>query len=516
MRVSVDVRGLMRQAAQHYADREALVAGETRLTFAEAWRRGCRMANALLDLGLKPGDRIGVLDENSLGAADCVLGATIANVARVSLYARNSREAHAHMLGHTGCRILLVDEHLADSVGGIVDDVPSLERVVVRDVGYEDWLAGFSDVDPDVPVRSEDLYAIRHTGGTSGWPKGVPFTHRSWIDMSTQVYFHMPPVRAGDRYLHVAPISHGSGFHFLPIWASGGSNVMGRGFDPEAVLQTIERERIGYIFLVPTMLAAVVNLAGIDQYDLSSLKAVVIAGAPTSDDTLLRAHQVFGDTLFHGYGQTEVNYVTMMTADEWFSVVPGSNPLRSVGRALPMAQIEVIDDDGKRVPIGEIGEIALKTPSQLTEFWEAPEVTAERIVDSWVRTNDVGFVDANGYLYITDRKDDMIISGGFNIWPRELERVIESLPGILEVTVFGVPDERWGESPLAVCRLEPGTQLIAEDVIEACRAELGSYKKPSAVTLFYDPLPRTSVGKIDRKALREPYWAGHDRRVAGN
>jgi acyl-CoA synthetase (AMP-forming)/AMP-acid ligase II len=264
------------------------------------------------------------------------------------------------------------------------------------------------------------------------------------------------------------------------------------------------------------MLAAVVNRPGIERHDLSSLKAVVIAGAPTSDDTLLRAHEVFGDTLFHGYGQTEVNYVTMMTASEWFSTVPGSNPLRSVGRALPMAQIEIIDDDGKPLPTGEIGEIALKTPSQLTEFWDAPEATAERIVDSWVRTNDVGYIDANGYLYITDRKDDMIISGGFNIWPRELERVIEHLPGVVEVSVVGVPHDRWGESPLAVCRLEVGAHLTAEDVIEACRAELGSYKKPATVTFLHEPLPRTAVGKIDRKALREPYWAGHDRRVAGN
>jgi acyl-CoA synthetase (AMP-forming)/AMP-acid ligase II len=291
---------------------------------------------------------------------------------------------------------------------------------------------------------------------------------------------------------------------------------MMRGFDPEAVVQTLERERIAYVFFVPTMLAAIVNLPGIENYDLSSLRAVVIAGAPTSEATLLRAHEVFGDALFHGYGQTEVNYVTMMTASEWFSSVPGSNPLRSVGRALPMAQIEIIDDVGTPLPVGQVGEIALKTTSQLAEFWEAPEVTAERIVDGWVRTNDVGYIDANGYLYITDRKDDMIISGGFNIWPRELERVIERLPGVLEVTVFGVPHERWGESPLAVCRVGSAATVTAEQVIEACRSELGSYKKPSDVVFHADPLPRTPVGKIDRKALREPFWAGHDRRVAGN
>jgi acyl-CoA synthetase (AMP-forming)/AMP-acid ligase II len=507
----------MRQATQRYPDREAVVDGENRVTFAQAWRRGCRMANALLDLGLKPGDRIGVLDENSLAAADGLLGATIANIARVSLYARNSRDAHSHMLSHTGCRVLLVDEQLADSVRGLVEEVPCLEQIVVRGADYEDWLASFSDDEPHGSAcRPDDLYAIRHTGGTSGWAKGVPFTHRSWIDAATQVYFQLPPVRVGDRYLHLAPISHGSGYHFLPIWASGGSNVMMRGFDPAEVVATIERERIAYLFMVPTMLAAIVNLPDIAEHDLSSLRALIIAGAPTSDATVRRAHEVFGEALFHGYGQTEVNYVTMMTASEWFSTVPGSNPLRSVGRALPMTQIDIIDDEGNSLPAGETGEIALKTPSQLTEFWDAPEVTAERIVDGWVRTNDVGYIDANGYLYVTDRKDDMIISGGFNIWPRELERVIEQVPGVSEVSVFGVPHERWGESPLAVCRLDGGAQLTAEDLIEACRAELGSYKKPSVVVFVDQPLPRTPVGKIDRKALREPYWAGHSRRVAGN
>jgi acyl-CoA synthetase (AMP-forming)/AMP-acid ligase II len=514
--MSVNVPGLMRQAARRYPDREAVVDGENRLTFAEAWGRGCRMANALLDLGLRPGDRIGVLDENSVAAADGVLGATIANIARVSLYARNSRDSHAHMLGHTGCRAVLVDEELADSVAGLTDEVPSLERIIVRDANYEKWLAAAADSEPGVPVKPDDLYAIRHTGGTSGWAKGVPYTHRMWINAAMQAYFHLPPVRTGDSYLHVAPISHGSGYHFLPIWASGGSNVMMRGFDPAAVVETIERERIGYLFVVPTMLAAIVNLPDIGDRDLTSLRALIIAGAPTSDGTLLKAREVFGDALFHGYGQTEVNYVTMMPASEWFSTIPGSNPLRSVGRALPMTQIEIIDDEGTPLPAGEIGEIALKTPSQLTEFWEAPEATAERIVDSWVRTNDVGYIDANGYLYVTDRKDDMIISGGFNIWPRELERVIEQIPGIAEVAVFGVPHERWGESPLAVCQVEAGAGLTAADVIGACRAELGSYKKPAVVEFTEQPLPRTPFGKIDRKALREPYWAGHDRRIAGN
>jgi acyl-CoA synthetase (AMP-forming)/AMP-acid ligase II len=225
---------------------------------------------------------------------------------------------------------------------------------------------------------------------------------------------------------------------------------------------------------------------------------------------------VFGDALFQGYGQTEVCFVTMMPSAEWFGSIPGSVPLRSAGRAMPLASIDIVGDDGGSLGVGETGEIALRSIAQLGEFWNAPETTAARIVDGWVRTNDVGHLDANGFLYVTDRKDDMIISGGFNIWPRELEQIIERLPGVSEVTVFGVPDDRWGETPLAVCRLEPGSDLTADTIITACSSALGSYKKPGHVQVTTEPLPRTPVGKVDRKRLREQHWAHLDRRVAGN
>ena len=365
-------------------------------------------------------------------------------------------------------------------------------------------------------IGPEDVYVIRHTGGTSGRPKGVPYTHRSWIDASTLVFFNLPPVVLGDRCLHVAPVSHGSGYMFLPVWASGGVNVMVDGFDPDEVLATVERERISYMFLVPTMLAGLLDRAESGDRDLSTLKALMIGGAPISDATATRAYAVFGDALFQGYGQTEVCFVTMMPSAEWFASVPGSTPLRSAGRALPLVSIEVVDDDGRPLPVGETGEIALRSIAQMTGFWNAPEATAERVVDGWVRTNDVGHLDANGFLYVTDRKDDMIISGGFNVWPRELEQVIEQVPGVLEVTVFGVPHTRWGETPLAVCHVHPEHPLTEAQVIEACAEVLGSYKKPTSVQFTPEPLPRTAVGKVDRKRLRNEHWAHLDRRVAGN
>lgn len=512
----MDVRALLRQAARLYSDREAVVDGQVRVTFGQAWERGCKLANGFLALGLSPGDRLGVLDQNSLKSVDAYLGSAIANIARVPLYPRNGRESHRYMLEHTGCRALIVDEDLLDDVRGLETDLPELRHIIVRDRNYEPWLQTQSAHDPDPPISPNDLYAIRHTGGTSGKPKGVPFSHRSWIDAATLVFYNLPPVLLGDKCLHVAPISHGSGYFFLPIWASGGSNVMLNRFDADTTYEIIESESIAYLFVVPTILANLVEAARTSRPPVSSLKAVMVGGAPTSDATALGAFNIFGQVLFQGYGQTEVSFVTMMPAAEWFGSMFGSNPLRSAGRPLPLAEVSIIDDDGHRLMPGTTGEIALRSIAQLDEFWQSPETTAARIVDGWVRTNDVGHLDDNGYLYITDRKDDMIISGGFNIWPRELEQVIETLPGIVEVAVFGVPDERWGETPVAICSLSPGSQVSTHEIIGVCRDALGSYKKPTQVHFATDPLPKTAVGKIDRKKLRESYWKDQERRVAGN
>jgi acyl-CoA synthetase (AMP-forming)/AMP-acid ligase II len=512
----MEVRELLRHAAHRYADRLAVVDEGRETTFAEAWSRGCQLANALRELGLNPGDRIGVLDGNSLASVDGYLGAAIANLPRVPLYPRNSRDSHRYMLEHTGCRALIVDADLAESTAGLQDELPLLEKIIVRDAEYEPWLAKRSDRDPDVSVSEDDVFAIRHTGGTSGKPKGVPYTHRTWIAASTLVFFNFPPVVLGDRCLHVAPISHGSGYMFLPMWAGGGVNMMLPSFDVERVLETIERDHVTFMFLVGTMLANLMESPTIEHRSLGRMKALMLGGAPISDTTALHAHDVFGDALFQGYGQTEVCFATMMPASEWFGSFPGSQPLRSAGRAMPLAAIDIIDESGRSLDTGETGEIALRSIAQLSEFWDDPEVTRARIVNGWVRTNDIGHMDVNGFVYVTDRKDDMIISGGFNIWPRELEQVVEQLPGILEVTVFGVPDERWGETPLVMCRLEDGAPLTAEDIVESCANALGSYKKPSRVEFTREPLPKTPVGKVNRKQLREAYWSHLERRVAGN
>jgi acyl-CoA synthetase (AMP-forming)/AMP-acid ligase II len=514
----MDVRGLMRQSARFNARRTAVVHRDRRLTYAEAWERACRLANGLLDLGLGPGDRVGVLEDNSIEAQDIFAGAAIAGLVRVPLYARNAPESHHHMLAHTGCRLLVVSQDHAAEVDGVTDAVDGLQ-VLVRDDGYEAWLARQPATDPDVAIDPDDWFIIRHTGGTTGKAKGVAYSHRSWLAAGRDWFYNFPPMQAGDPCLHVGPISHGSGYLYTPTWLSGGVNVLLDRFDPGETLDVMEGEGIAYMFAVPAMLNSLARHPSAAGRDWSRLKVIQIGGAPIADDTALLARQVFGPVLYQGYGQTEAVPVSMMGPDEWFSEVEGSNPLRSAGRALPFAYLQIrdVDDPSTELPLDEEGEIAIRCDGQMTGFWDDPEASAERVTaDGFVLTGDIGRIDRNGYLYVLDRKDDMIISGGFNIWPAELENVILDHPAVVEAAVVAAPDPRWGETPVALCVVEDPSAVDPEEIIELCRTRLGSYKKPSRVELRSEPLPKSPVGKLQRKALRERFWAGHDRRVGGS
>ncbi len=512
----MNVTSLMRRAAEVHANRIAIVHDNDRITFAAAWERGCRFANGLISMGLRPGDCVAALEENSTQAADFFLGCAIANIVRVPLYPRNSREAHIGMLRNTDCRALFASADHAADVAGLEREVPTLEHVVVREDGYERWLASQSATDPMVPIKSDDLYIIRHTGGTTGRSRGVASTHRQWIDTGRDWFYPFPPVEPGDACLHVGPISHGSGYFFMPTWLGGGTNVMVGKFEPKETLEIMERERVGYSFIVPPILNALCQHPSAVGRDWSALKCLFIAGAPISDATALKAREVFGEKgMYQGYGLSEVLLISCMGPRQWFGTVEGSNPLRSCGLVMPYAYVEIWDDDHKPLSFGEVGQIVARTDGQMSGYWRDPEGTRERIVQGRVLTGDVGMIDRNGYLYLLDRADDMIISGGYNIWPMELENAIADHPSVLEVAVFGIPDQRWGETPCAVVVPKAGAVISEHDIIQICSDQLGSYKKPGKVVVRHEPLPKSPVGKIRRKDLRVPYWAGHQRRIGG-
>lgn len=501
----IDVRDAMRRAAAWNRDRLAIVSDGRSLTFAEAWSRGLRLANALSSLGLQPQDRIAVLEDNSIEASDFFLAAAIGNFTRVPLYKRNAPEAHAHMIGHTDCRAVVVAEHYAHEVDHAKATLAGLKHVIVRDGGYEDWLASFPDTDPNPPVDLDDLYIIRHSGGTTGLPKGMGFTHRQWMNMTRDWSLRLPPIEIGDACVHVAPISHGSGYLFIPAWMAGAYNVLEPKFDAPRVLNLLA-EHGGYFFTVPTMISDMLGVKLDEKPDFSKLKALVIGGSPILPATTLAARDLFGPVLHQMYGETEATPAAWMTPKEWFADMPGSEPLRAAGRVEPFVRLEIRDENNVALPTGEIGTVTIQNDGQVTSIWNEPELTKQRLVDGWLITGDLGYLDENGYLYLVDRKDDMIISGGFNIWPAELEIVIATLPEVREVAVVRGPHARWGETPVAIVVLHDGASLQESDVINICGEKLGALKRPTAVHFRTEPLPRTPVGKVQRKVLREAFW----------
>ena len=512
----MNVRDILRRSAQLNRDRLAVIADERRLTFEEVWTRAVRLANGLTAVGVARGECVAILENNHLGAMDFYAGCAAGNLVRVPLYARNARQGHVAMLNNTSAKTLVVDGDLAHEVDGIDREVPSLERIIVRGDDYEDWLAAQPADDPDVPVADDDLIIIRHTGGTTGAPKAVKFTHRRWAATARDWFYALPTPTIGDTFMHVGPLSHASGYCLLPIFAAGGTNILVAGKTAAELVTILQEERVAYTFLPPSLLNMVCRVPGVAALDWSFARCYFTGAAPISDATIDLAREVFGDAPLHQmFGQTEAMPVAGMGPGEWFGDLSGSTPYRACGRILPWADVEIRDEDNRPLPIGEVGEIAVRCDGQFDGFYGAPEESAQRIVDGWVLMGDIGRIDENGYLYLVDRKNDMIVSGGFNLYPGEIENAIASHPGVIEVAVFGIPHEKWGETPMAVCTVDPDAGVTEEEVVDLVANTLGSYQKPTKVELRTDPLPKSAVGKLMRRALREPYWEGREQRVAG-
>lgn len=505
------------RAASYFADRPAVRMGFQELTYAQSWERGLRLAAALSDAGLRPQEHVATLEENRIGAVDAYLGAIAGNFVRVPLYPRNSVEAHAHMLRVTGSRVLIVDEELAsDGVMLLKGEVPSLHQIIVRGARYETWLAGHRPANPAADVNENDGHIVRFSGGTTGLPKGIPFSNRQWLIQLRDITYVLPPIQPGDVCLHVGTLSHGSGYLFMPTYMAGGVNHLVARFDPDEVIATMDEVGAAFAFLAPSQLAALVRSPEAKGRRFEKLKGLWIAGAPISPETALLSREVFGERVYQSFSQSEIGSLgVVMPPAEWFATYENSRPLEAAGRVAPWMEMEIRSEDNEVLPTGEVGEIALRADGQMIHYLGPRELTEEKVRDGWIMTGDVGYVDANGFLYIVDRKGAMIISGGYNIWPAELERVISDIPGIREVAVVPVPDERWGETPLAICVIAEGASVDEQTIIEACRMRLGSYKKPGKIQLQSDSLPLTAVGKIDRRSLKEPYWKGFSKRVLG-
>jgi acyl-CoA synthetase (AMP-forming)/AMP-acid ligase II len=522
----VIIAELVRRSCSEHGPKPAIIQGSVKRTYAQLWDRSVRLANLLRDLGIRPGDRVATLAPNSVTTLEEMTGLAVGGYVRTALHPMNTGSAHRYMLENAAARVLIVDPELSVRYA---DDIAAagLDHVIVHGDGpggYEQLLAASSAEDHLDPVGPDDVLHLAYSSGSSGRPKASVHTHGSWMHVTTDHATMLPRLTANDVYLAAAPLTHAASTVLYALLARGSRIVAMNPFDPATALELIEQERVTLTVMVPTMIQALVEHPDVARRDLGSLRALLYAGAPISVRTARTAQQVFGDVLFQTYGQSECLPGTCLTPEDHAAAArDGAEAadealLTSAGRPCLNTSIAIVDIDGRPVAPFERGEILLRTDGRMRHVHGDPETTAARITDDgFVRTRDIGYLDDRGYLFVVDRKDDMIVSGGFNIWPAEVEKALAAHPAVAEAAVVGVAHPRWGETPHAVVVLRSGATATAEELIAFCREQIGGMKKPTSLVLRTEPLPRNGVGKLQRRTVADEYWpaAADERRVHG-
>ncbi|RBM18781.1 AMP-dependent synthetase [Prauserella sp. PE36] len=515
----MDPARLLRRVSQDYRDRIAVKCEERTLTYAELGERASRLANALADRGLERGDRVALLGDNCLESLEQIVGTAIGGFVRCSLHAHDAPERHRYLIEHTGAKALIIQSGHYQRMAGQLEEITGLRHVIVlgdADVTpgasrYDDVLAAASPEQPDVRLGDDDPHVIRFSAGTTGLPKGIVISVRATMGMGNEFAMVLPSFDEEDRYLAAGPLTHAAGMFIYPLLAAGSTTIVMPGFDPGSFLELVERERVTTTLVVPTMIQMITDHPAAGTKDLSSLRAVMYGAAPISETTLVKALGLWGNIMYQLYGQSEVVPIAVLTPRHHRVDGPSDrNRLSSAGRPSPNACVRIEDENGDVLPPGQVGEIVAHAPCTMSGIWKDEAGTAARFTpDGGVRTKDMGYLSEDGFLYLADRKEDLIISGGFNIWPAELENALAAHPAVQEAAVVGVPHPKWGETPHAVVVVREGSEVTEQELIEWTRQRVGSYKKVTAVR-FADALPKTPIGKVLRREVRERFLAAAD------
>jgi acyl-CoA synthetase (AMP-forming)/AMP-acid ligase II len=508
------------RGVRHFPERACLVDGELSKSYREVSAATYRIAGRLLGSGLKPGERVAVLSPNSAAAFECVLGLLRANAVWVPLNARNVMSDHIHFLGLTGSVVLFYHSQFAGQIDQIRAEVPSLRTVICIDkaegpgTALEDWLQGPAAPVPEGEGGPEDLATLLSTGGTTGKPKAARLTNLCWSTMianfCAEIHYASPPT-----HLVIAPMTHAAGVITFPLMAQGATNIILAKVTPGEILAAIERHQVTTLFLPPTLIYMLLAHPELRKYDYRSLQHFIYAAAPMSVEKLRQAIEVFGPVMLQTFGQAEAPMVcTLFSREAHVEALRGGNTerLASCGRAGLLTRVAIMDDDGRLLPPGERGEIVVRDTLVMDGYHENPAATAEVSRFGWHHTGDIGYADKEGYYYIVDRKRDMIISGGFNIYPSEIEQVLWTHPAVQDCAVIGVPDEKWGEAVKAIVELKPGMKAEPEELAAHCKNALGGVRAPKTVEIW-QALPRSAVGKVLKREIRARFWEGHARKI---
>ncbi|HWJ71299.1 MAG TPA: AMP-binding protein [Sphingobium sp.] len=507
--------------AQLHPERAILISGNQRYTYAQMQRLTHRLAGAMLADGLVHQEAVAIMSPNHGAILTAQLGLWRAGAVWIPVNTRNALDANIAYLNYVRAGWLFYHSSLATEARQVKAQVPSIRRLICLDAadGEVPALDAYmlpQDA-PDAPDlgdptgNGEELTAIIATGGTTGPAKGVRVMNRSWGTLMETIGNLMPadnPV-----CLATAPLTHAAGPVAMAAIAMGATVAVLPGFDAEEVMRAIEQYRVTHIFLPPTALYTMLAHPNVRDYDYSSLRYFLLAGSPVSPDKLKQAVEIFGPSLCQSYGQTECHMIaTWLPPETVAAAVRGEHPerLASCGKPSYSVRIELMDDDGAILPTGEVGEIVARGGIVGGGYFEMPDATAEAAAHGWHHTGDVGRRDEHGYLYIVDRKKDMVVTGGFNVYSAEVEAAIMELDAVAEAAIIGVPHAHWGEQVHAV--VVRAGQVDEAAIIAHVKARLGSVKAPKTVE-FVEAIPRTAAGKMDKKTLRIPHWGDQQRMV---
>jgi len=493
------------RAQKLFASEIAMVCDGARLTYAETWSRCRRLAGALIRLGVQPGDRVAVLALNSHQYVEIYMGVPASGRVVVPLNTRHAEPELRYALKDAGARLLITDR----DPGGLAKAV---EQVISLPDGYERLLAAAPEAELGVGVTEDTLAGLFYTGGTTGASKGVMLTHRNL--MANTVHWLVATQQGPeDAFLIMAPMFHAAGSVAVlaTVWV-GGRQVILPGFDPVAALETIAAERITITLGVPTMIAALAEEQLVRPRSVETVRFIGHGGSPIGTEVVRRAHAGFPRAeLVHLYGATEM--APLATALRHEEHLLDGALARSCGQAVAGVDVRVFDANDRELPPGETGEVVVRGPNIMPGYWNKPAETAAALRDGWYHSGDLGFMNAEGYLFLVDRAKDMIISGGENVYSTEVEEILYQHPAVLEAAVFGVPDEKWGEAVHAVVVPRPGHELEPLALITFCRQRIAGYKVPKRIDLRTDPLPKSGPGKVLKRELRAPFWAGHTTQI---
>jgi len=500
---------------ERYPDRPCIVFEEKTFTYRETNVRVNRLANALRQLGLKTGDVIASLHHNCNQVFESFAAKWKMGFIEVSLNARNAAPENVYIIHQSKARALIFEGSFLDQIRSIREDIRNVEFLICHSAGqshefidYEEFLANAPEDEPLVELDENQLTRIMYTSGTTGHPRGVSMSYRTRVEglkimfMNFDAYFDQ-----NDILLTVGPLPHAAGVNLLPFYLKGAKLIIHHRFDAQAVLETIERERITVLLLAPTMIIMLLQHPVIHKHDYSSLRRIFYGMSPIPVGQLRKAISVFGSIFRQNYGLTEANQ-PLATLHPWEHVLDGTpeelKRLASAGRRALGVEIKLVDPQGSPVPRGVAGEIAVRASQGGLEYWDNPEESRAVFRDGWIYPGDLGRMDEDGYLYIIGRTKDMIISGGYNVYPKEVELVIDSIPEIKESAVIGTPDTLWGEVVVAIIALERGSNVTEEEILDVCTNKLAGFKKPRKI-YFMDELPKNDYGKVDKKQLRKMY-----------